>query len=209
LLFFLLMRLFLNLLRQGLIGLEDIVLLTMEENACRGSCAEGLGQENSAADLPPELATVDQFIQSVKATAGRSLGSMVGALTFGEIERWLEPPDPTLQAMRTKVATHLERQVARDRGSGAVSGGEVAANFLRAAMRRVTVEVQEDTYDGAVPIKLVSQPALIKAVRRAELPLSMAEIGVLAERFKSKRLGTGGTAVRDINYDAVVNFLTK
>ena len=167
-----------------------MILLSMEENASRGSRANGLGLENSAADLPPELATVDQFIQSVKTTAGRSLGSTVGTLSFGEIERWLEPPNPTLQAIRTKVATHLERQLARDLGSGAVSGGwagggEAAANMLRAAMRRVTVEVQEDTYDGAVPIKLVSQHALIKAVRRAELPLSIAEIGVLAEAFKS------------------------
>ena len=108
----------------------------------------------------------------------------------------------------------LERQLARDLGSGAVSGGwagggEAAANMLRAAMRRVTVEVQEDTYDGAVPIKLVSQHALIKAVRRAELPLSIAEIGVLAEAFKSKWPATGGTTMRDVDYDAVVHFLTK
>ena len=191
-----------------------MILLSMEENASRGSRANGLGLENSAADLPPELATVDQFIQSVKTTAGRSLGSTGGTLSFGEIERWLEPPDPTLQAIRTKVATHLERQLARDLGSGAVSGGwagggEAAANMLRAAMRRVTVEVQEDTYDGAVPIKLVSQHALIKAVRRAELPLSIAEIGVLAEAFKSKWPDTGGTTMRDVDYDAVVHFLTK
>ena len=82
------------------------------------------------------------------------------------------------------------------------------ANLLRGAMRRVTVEVQEDTYDGAVPIQVVSQPALIKAVRRAS-PLSMAEIGLLAETFRARKPeGGSGAALRDLDYDGIVRFLT-
>ena len=174
------------------------------------SIEDRAGLEN----LPPELRTVDEFVQSVKEAAGRSLGSQPGGLTLGELERWLEPPDPTMAALRRKVAAQLERTLARDLGAGFVAGGrasagEAAANLLRGAMRRVTVEVQEDTYDGAVPIQVVSQPALIKAVRRAELPLSMAEIGLLAETFRARKPeGGSGAAIRDLDYDGIVRFLT-
>ena len=151
------------------------------------SIEDRAGLEN----LPPELRTVDEFVQSVKEAAGRSLGSQPGGLTLGELERWLEPPDPTMAALRRKVAAQLERTLARDLGAGFVAGGrasagEAAATLLRGAMRRVTVEV-----------------------RRAELPLSMAEIGLLAETFRARKPeGGSGAAIRDLDYDGIVRFLT-
>ena len=88
----------------GLLGLEDLILLSMETSVSGESPQRRKGGPSSRQpwcnmsvedravleNLPPELRTVDEFVQSVKEAAGRSLGSQLGGLTLGELERWLE-----------------------------------------------------------------------------------------------------------------------
>jgi hypothetical protein len=190
----------------GLLGVEDLLLLAMVEDDAL----------SSGASVCLSMGAALALTLHVKAEAGPSVGSSPDGLTPGELARWLAPLDPTLARTHAACAAALVAGVQRDRGTGwwraatPFERATAAANRLRAATVRSGSAAPNEVYDGAVPAGLVSRPALRRAAERLALPLSAAEVDRLASWFPAPRPeGPNGAAARSVDFDAIVRFLTS
>jgi len=188
----------------GYMGVEDLLLLALAEEDAVGSAAR--------TPVPAEAAKA--LIERIKAEAGLSVGSMRSFLTPGELSRWLAPLSPQLSRVHATCVASLVASVQRDWGkswwrmASQAERTEAVANLLRAASVRAGAAKANSVYDGAIPPGLVSVPAFRKAVQRLGLPLSASEVDSLAACFRAREPeGPNGSAVRNVDFDAIVLFL--
>mmetsp|Transcript_9107 Transcript_9107/g.16581 ORF Transcript_9107/g.16581 Transcript_9107/m.16581 type:complete len:312 (+) Transcript_9107:251-1186(+) len=223
----------------GVLSLEDLTLLIMDEASGATTLAPVPQDTNAAADArkaeaaatkiaAPSMRTVERFVESVKEAAGRSLESVPTGLVIGELERWLSPMPAPVAALRSKLVRAVERRLRETNvninratsldpvGAHAISA-DAAANLLRSALRGNAE--QDLKLNAEVPPGVVTRSQFLRAVKRLELPLNVPESDALAAWLGKRDVRVvgvkGGAAMSGnaqegaVDYDAFVRFVAS